>query len=1537
MQFNVQVGLSATNPANYTIPGLTVVRAGLQAGRRGVILTTSPQKDLAYTVTIRPLRALNGAPLGRPAPARFQGSPVPELLRGTAWTSTAVMLEFNTRLAANSVSPASILVPGLTVEKVQMLGDEKSVLLTTSPQEARPYTVLLSGLRAANGTQVTSTPAAATVQGLAAPAPSQDTTPPRVVGAISTANTRLLVSYSEPMADSAAQPANYAVAQVVVNPEAGTLQVLSARFLNGDRSVVELTTSPQNELSYAVTAFNVRDLAGNPIGPPVLAGGQRIDPARATFAGTPPTGAAIVDSDGDGLPDHVELRGWVVDVTQLDGSVESRQVTSNPRSADTDGDGLTDAVELNLGADPRSADTDADQLGDFAEFTQVHSSPTKQDTDGDTLGDAREYTFLKTSPLLKDTDGDQIADNAELQGNRNPRVSDLPTPRIDVGDVSLKLNVKLKAVSTKTTRDLETKEVRTQLQNNSVRETSQISEATHTTSTKLGFSQSFGLDGGLGFTKNTQTGLTFNFGFNQEFGYTGAFRSQFTNTSKEETQRQLQNARVTTKEVTATETVERTVEAARIDTAIDLTNLSDLSYRVKNLQVTALMADPRDPTSLTPVATLAPEQEPADGFVLGPLSRSRGPILVTSITVFPSLVESLMENPQGLIFRISNFDIIDEAGRNFAFSSQEVVERTAKLTLDFGGALTQSDELQPNTLSVEVHRVATSAGRAVNGTRTAYGDDGKEVGITLREALAAAGLTGYEIRLTAQDKPRRDAAGNVLYFDAAGNQFTLTPEQVRNSYATVRATVEGFGQVDRFYRVRDRAVQDGQPEAWEVITDTGIDRTLGPDSVILKAGTTATLAFVRDEDGDFLPSGLEDFYGTSDKKKDTDGDGLDDRFETLIGWEVNIPGRGLVRVTTSGSRADTDLDGLSDRDEAPAAFFDRDGDGLIDKGELLSNFQIFMTDRGVATFAAVARVDFNGDGVFQADEVTPLDARVIDRDGSGSTTFTAKIGAAEIEFPGMYITDVDGNGFLDRVVEVMAPGQFTDYVTNPLDADTDRDQLPDKEEVTAVEIRPIDSPNTPVLVTTNPTRPDTDSDGVIDGLEKLFGLNPGDGLDRDSDGDGLPDRVEQFGWALSFENVTATPLEVRPGVMFNGTTRVKSDILKPDTDGDGLTDFEEFRLRTLAADLLDAGGAVFRRGIDSDGDGINDFDEVRGFKLPAGRDQALLKLNPLDADTDDDGLSDGEEAEIDLDASGQRVDRGFADRWIVNIIGSDPRRVYSNPLDPDADFDLLPDGAEKYRVTKDAAGVFSFATGAGGKRVAQFADPTKANTDGDATNDYVEVQGGTNPVLKGFKVTIGLGSLLFTAGQEDNDGDPGSGLNTNLNGSGDIGLATFIQRPNDAAADFLSPLEFFFSTGTTNYANSVPVTVGAANQFLGFPLNRSVTLEVGLTQSFSFGAGIVEWDNDPTLAGNLNDLNDYMAVSLGGTAGVQVSIDGAKKPAVLSGFDLDALFTNDAQRFVRKDLVFDFTKADNFSPKGALKGDADKMAGKFTMTMFVTR
>ncbi|MCB9551785.1 MAG: hypothetical protein H6705_07860 [Myxococcales bacterium] len=117
---------------------------------------------------------------------------------------------------------------------------------------------------------------------------------------------------------------------------------------------------------------------------------------------------------------------------------------------------------------------------------------------------------------------------------------------------------------------------------------------------------------------------------------------------------------------------------------------------------------------------------------------------------------------------------------------------------------------------------------------------------------------------------------------------------------------------------------------------------------------------------------------------------------------------------------------------------------------------------------------------------------------------------------------------------------------------------------------------------TDPDNPDTDGDGLPDGVE-VRGENPTDPTRADTDGDGLPDGIEDADGDGALD-----PGETDPNVA--------------DTDGDGLLDGAE----------------------DADGDGVRDPGET----------------DPLDDDSDDDGILDGDdpfplegEAEADGDVT----------------------------------------------------------------------------------------------------------------------------------------------------------------------------------------------------------------------------------------------------------------------------------------------------------------
>lgn len=107
------------------------------------------------------------------------------------------------------------------------------------------------------------------------------------------------------------------------------------------------------------------------------------------------------DTDGDGLPDVVEMRGYYVSVaTDLGSNAALRHynVTSHPGRNDTSGDGLNDYLAIvEHGMDPNKRDTDLDGILDVREITLgLGLDPLRADTAGDHLRDGTRLDMLES-------------------------------------------------------------------------------------------------------------------------------------------------------------------------------------------------------------------------------------------------------------------------------------------------------------------------------------------------------------------------------------------------------------------------------------------------------------------------------------------------------------------------------------------------------------------------------------------------------------------------------------------------------------------------------------------------------------------------------------------------------------------------------------------------------------------------------------------------------------------------------------------------------------------------------------------------------------------------------------------------------------------------------------------------------------------------------------------------------------------------------------------------------------------------------------
>ncbi len=1172
-------------------PGAAAADVTVTAGKRRLTRLTVPVTVIGSAQQVG-AASLPGTPIT--TTARVPGAPV-RLLSAAPDGANRVILTFDAPVGPSADDPASYRSdPNLFVTGAARLPGLTKVALSTGRQYAVPYTVTAAGVSDPGGVPLAADARSATFTGSVPVAGDR----PRVTAAGSTGNRSVLVQFSKPLADSALSTSLYQVVRESSTQESGGVKVLSARFTDESRLAVELETGSQNEVTYRARVTGIVDLTGQPLADKGAAA-TAADPTSATFVGTPPANDRA-DTDCDGVSDNEEAAGWTVVVVRAGGQETRTDVTSDPGrpgldcanptaeddrnadgvidSADTDGDNLTDDVERSLGTNPRDGDSDDDGLADDVEYNESFSDPLQQDTDDDSLTDGLELTFFSTSPLLADTDGDQISDDTEITlGNRNPRIGDLPRPGLEIGGTDLRLDVRFTDVEGSESRVAETKSVGSQLvesegQKFSTTDTRAI-EASSKISATVGAKINVAAGAAEGGGRVSQE---YSFSTTTEESFSSTFTTQWSEESSRETQQTWSKSQQS--EVAQSKSANRTrsVEGARMSATVDLRADGDIAFTIRHLQLSAFMQDPQNPTRLTPVATMLPVAEPDSGFTLGPLVPRRGPIIFENTQVFPAQIEELMRNPRGLVFRFSNYDITDELGRNFAFTSQAVNDRTAGLVIDYGGYDADNDGVGDET---ESRRVATGTGRRVdtneNGVldegdrKMIFGPDGKNLGITLRDALAAIGLTEYR----EVDTPTN----------------TLTQEQIDNSYS-IFTTANG---AEKLYRVRRTSLTPGVAQTWEIVGPTGIDGDATLDSLILRAGQTFTLAFLQDVDQDRVPAIIESLNRCMDTSKDSDGDGLDDRFEIYVGWRVNVIPRGSRQVRSSCAAKDSDADGRFDDDEAPSTI-ERDADGLI-----------------VFTTGHEPRRDITGprDPQLDWDILDPVtDPTSPDTDGDGLSD------------------DFELDGFSVELISPPAlPDTFTPVQkTSPERFDSDGDTASD-----GVEQRiggdPLDSDYEKFG--------DADGDGVVNVLEDTaydvtvrdpyagFGVCdhkcPSDGPPTvvsvksnkelaDSDGDGLLDGEER---------------------------ELKTNPNKKDTDGDKLTDFEEvrgFTLRDLGIVTTDP------LLVDSDRDRRPDGVEAGRAGNPiivrvAGEDPYISPSDPRDADQDLDRLVDGDEAKNGTD------------------------------------------------------------------------------------------------------------------------------------------------------------------------------------------------------------------------------------------------------------------------------------------------------------------
>lgn len=240
---------------------------------------------------------------------------------------------------------------------------------------------------------------------------------------------------------------------------------------------------------------------------------------------------------------------------------------------------------------------------------------------------------------------------------------------------------------------------------------------------------------------------------------------------------------------------------------------------------------------------------------------------------------------------------------------------------------------------------------------------------------------------------------------------------------------------------------------------------------------------------------------------DADGDGMDDNWETTYGLDNTDPSDAALdydsdslsnlqeyTFRTNPLQADSDSDSLSDYDEVMTHgtnpnLADSDNDGLTDDYEINTS----STNPNNS--------DSDNDNLDDAREIElGTDANNADTDSDGMND------GWEIESE---LDPMENDANLDLDGDGLSNAQEFTYGTQANNVDSDNDDLSDYNEV--------------ITFSTNPLNSDTDSDNMPDGWETTYSLDPlSDDALLDSDSDGI-NNIDEFTYGSDPSNAASRP------------------------------------------------------------------------------------------------------------------------------------------------------------------------------------------------------------------------------------------------------------------------------------------------------------------------------------------------------------------------------------------------------------------------------
>lgn len=464
---------------------------------------------------------------------------------------------------------------------------------------------------------------------------------------------------------------------------------------------------------------------------------------------------------------------------------------------------------------------------------------------------------------------------------------------------------------------------------------------------------------------------------------------------------------------------------------------------------------------------------------------------------------------------------------------------------------------------------------------------------------------------------------------------------------------------------------------------------------------------------------------------DSDNDGILDNIEAQISnaiiastagdtdsnglldvYDPNNGGTLITPVNTDGADGADYIDTDADDDGVPDFIEGRDSDtdGFSD---------LDANENGDLSDETGHNVDADSDGLWDIFEgvTAPVqntdNADLADYQDTDDDNDGSLTSGEDINGNGNFTDDkTQGQGAGSDIPDYLYRGDYDgDAIADGLDADSDNDGITDATESNGESIDPSGDEDADGI----PNYRDLSDATVTAGLSATTDAN-GDGVYDvyDTDGDGIPDFLD-----LDSDNDGIwDAIEADGGSIPNGLNTSTGQFNLDDPDNDGLmnyvdTDDVNFGgISDLENPNTDGDALSDYRDIDSDGDGIQDIIESQSSSN-------LLVLSGIDSDGD--GIDDT----FDPTTGGVLIDP-------INSDGLDLRDY----IDLDSDNDMVPDIIEGNDGDNDG--------------IADHGTTSGSDTDGDGLDDTFDTDnGGTEPIIQN---TDGIDQRDWRDNNDDNDG-----------------------------------------------------------------------------------------------------------------------------------------------------------------------------------------